>query len=121
MQPAVVLYGRRWHTATDTIPFPAFFAAIAHAVWLIVFGWLISVYDIWKTTCHGQGLHYKVVSGSLAAIYGLSILVEAGLTGLGLRGRPTPCFLSDTNADGGLFCCSTTKESFGQLAVVLGL
>ena len=86
-QPAVVMYGRRWHTATDTIPFPGFFAAILHAVWIIVFGWLISVYDIWTTPCHGQGVHYKVVSGGLAAVYGLSFLTEAALTGLGLRGR----------------------------------
>lgn len=53
-----------------------------------MFGWLISVYDIWTTPCHGQGVHYKVVSGGLAAIYGMSFIVEAVLTVLGMRGQP---------------------------------
>ena len=86
-QPVVVLYGRRWHTATDTIPFPAIFAAAIHVVWIVVFGWLISVYDVWTTPCRGQGLHYKVVSGGLTAIYGMCFIAESLLTGLGLRGE----------------------------------
>ncbi|KAK9811146.1 hypothetical protein WJX73_006499 [Symbiochloris irregularis] len=86
--PALVLYGRRFHAALDTIPFPAVFAAVVHAVWIVLFGWLISVYHILTTPCKGQGVHYKVVSGGLLSLYVLCFLAEAGLTVLGLRGTP---------------------------------
>ena len=84
--PEIVLFSRRWHATTDTMPFPLAFGALFHASFLIVYGALIGAYDIWDP-CPGQGSNYIAVTGALMTIFFLELCLELAMIYVGLKGK----------------------------------
>ena len=105
--PEIVLYSRRWHATTDTLPFPLGFGAMFHAVFLIVYGALIGRFDVWNT-CPGQGAHYIAVTGSLMTIIFCELVLELAMIYVGLKGahRSDPDAPGGSNCDRDLETCS---------------
>ena len=86
--PELVLYSRRWHATTDTLPFPLSFGALFHAVFLIVYGALIGRFGVWSS-CPGQGANYIAVTGGLMAIIFAELVLELAMIYCGLKGAQT--------------------------------
>ena len=85
--PALKIYGRRWHMATDMIPLPALAALIIHTLWIIIFGPIVRAYDVFPDRpCGRPGVQYQAVCGGFLAIYGLSWVFELALFIVGCRG-----------------------------------
>ena len=85
--PALKIYGRRWHMATDMIPLPALSALIIHTLWIIIFGPVVQAYNVFPDRpCVRPGVQYQAVCGGFLAIYGLSWVFELALFIVGCRG-----------------------------------
>ncbi|KAK9829311.1 hypothetical protein WJX72_005111 [[Myrmecia] bisecta] len=85
--PALRIYGRRWHIATDVVPLPAACGAAFHFLWAIIFGALIGHYHMWKS-CSGPGKEYIAATAGLMAVFVISFFAEVAMTWIGLQGTP---------------------------------
>lgn len=74
--------------ATDMMPIPALFAIVIHAIWIIVFGPLVSAYHVFSPDlkCHATGREYQSICGGFLAIYSISWIFEVALFYVGCRG-----------------------------------
>lgn len=88
--PALKIYGRRWHMATDMMPIPALFAIVIHTIWIILFGPLVGAYHVFSPDlkCHTTGREYQAICGGFLAIYSISWIFEVALFYVGCRGTP---------------------------------
>ncbi len=86
--PALKIYGRRWHMATDMMPIPALFAIVIHTIWIIIFGPLVGAYHVFSPDrkCHTTGREYQAICGGFLAIYAVSWIFEVALFYVGCRG-----------------------------------
>ena len=86
--PALKIYGRRWHMASDMMPIPAICGLFIHTIWLIVFAPLVAHYDVLTPgrACGRPGIQYKATCAGFLAIYAASWLGELALFIVGCRG-----------------------------------
>ncbi|KAI7835463.1 hypothetical protein COHA_010638 [Chlorella ohadii] len=87
--PELVLFKRRWHMASDTLPVMMLLLCIVHVVWFIPYAtgyWSVEstglIYDC------PQATYLRVANYSLFALFGLAAINEAAIFVLGLRGGP---------------------------------
>ena len=83
--PSLRIAGSEWHIASDLLPLPHIIGLVFHVVWVIVFGTLIGVYDVFKT-CSGQGGNYVAADAGLLTIFCLLSLCEVAVIVIGFRG-----------------------------------
>lgn len=87
--PALKIYGRRWHMASDMMPLPALAALLIHTIWIIIFGPIVQAYQVFPDrACSRPGVHYQAVCGGFLAIYAVSWVFELALFIVGCRGMP---------------------------------
>lgn len=85
--PALKIYGRRWHMASDMMPLPALAALLIHTIWIIIFGPIVRAYHVFPDRqCSRPGVQYQAVCGGFLAIYGVSWAFELALFAVGCRG-----------------------------------
>ena len=85
--PALKIYGRRWHMASDMMPLPALAALLIHTIWIIIFGPIVRAYHVFPDRqCSRPGVQYQAVCGGFLAIYGVSWVFELALFAVGCRG-----------------------------------
>ena len=82
--PSLQWYGRSWHIATDLLPVPIAIGAASHVVLVIVYGSLIGYYDMFRGCDAGDP--QIATAASLLAIFAASLLSEATLVVITLRG-----------------------------------
>ncbi|KAK9831061.1 hypothetical protein WJX74_001575 [Apatococcus lobatus] len=85
--PSFRIAGSEWHIASDMLPLPHIVGLIFHVVWVIVFGSLIGVYDVFRT-CSGQGGNYVAADAGLLTIFCVLSLCEVAIIVIGFRGTP---------------------------------
>lgn len=86
--PALKIYGRRWHMASDMMPLPALAALLIHTVWIIIFGPIVQAYNVFPDrSCGRPGVQYQAVCGGFLAIYAVSWAFELALFIVGCRGK----------------------------------
>lgn len=86
--PALKIYGRRWHMASDMMPLPALAAWLIHTVWIIIFGPIVQAYNVFPDrSCGRPGVQYQAVCGGFLAIYAVSWVFELALFIVGCRGK----------------------------------
>lgn len=90
--PALKIYGRRWHMASDMMPIPALAALLIHTIWIIIFGPIVGAYHVFgDRTCHTPGVQFQAVCGGFLAIYAVSWVFELALFIVGCRGMARCC------------------------------
>lgn len=83
--PSLRIAGSEWHIATDMLPLPHLIGLVFHVVWVVVFGSLIGVYDVFRT-CSGQGGNYVAADAGLLTVFCALSLCEIAVITIGLRG-----------------------------------
>ena len=106
--PALKIYGRRWHMASDMMPIPALAALVIHTIWIIIFGPIVGAYHVFgDRNCHRPGVQYQAVCGGFLAIYAVSWVFELALFVVGCRGMA--------------LCCCQGREAIACFSVQLSL
>ncbi|GAB4816776.1 hypothetical protein N2152v2_003822 [Parachlorella kessleri] len=82
--PALKVFGRRWHIASDDLPLPAAALSLFHLVW-------VALLIVWFVTIHGpshcqEAWEYDLVVGGLLGTFLLSFCLELWITREALQG-----------------------------------